>query len=112
WVTDTGEVVREESALGLMTIRESAERARGLTVTDRVRGALLRAAAVGPVEGAPLRDGDLDGAGQSLSGGWIEIVDSQARKADGRDADLSRYLAAEPLIESDAPAIRAEAEQA
>ncbi|HZM58403.1 MAG TPA: transglutaminase-like domain-containing protein [Vicinamibacterales bacterium] len=130
WVTDTGEVVREESALGLMTIRESAERARGLTVTDRVRGDLLRAAAVVPVmsdrideprdvrrlrvqfEGATLPDGDLDGAGQSLSGGVIEIVDSQARKADGRDADLSRYLAAEPLIESDAPAIRAEAEQA
>ena len=27
WVTDTGEVVREESPLGLMTIRESPERA-------------------------------------------------------------------------------------
>ena len=30
WVTDTGEVVREESPLGLMTVREPAERAQGL----------------------------------------------------------------------------------
>ena len=28
WLTDTGEVVREESPLGLLTVRESAERAR------------------------------------------------------------------------------------
>ena len=29
WVTDTGEVVREESPLGLITVREPAERAQG-----------------------------------------------------------------------------------
>ena len=29
WVTDTGEVVREESPLGLITVRESAESAQG-----------------------------------------------------------------------------------
>ena len=130
WVTDTGEIVREESPLGLMTVRESADRARGLAVSERVRGDLLRAAAVVPVmtdrideprdvrrlrvqlDGAALPDGDLEGAGQSLSSGVIEVVDSQTRKADALEADLSRYLAAEPFIESDAPAIRAEAEQA
>jgi transglutaminase-like putative cysteine protease len=130
WVTDTGEIVREESPLGLMTVRESAERARGLAVSDRMRGDLLRAAAVVPVmkdrideprdvrrlrvqfDGAALPDGDLDGAGQSFSGGIIEIVDSQSRTADMRGIDVAPYLAAEPLIESDAPAIRAEAEQA
>ena len=130
WVTDTGEIVREESPLGLMTVRESAERARGLTVSERVRGDLLRAAAVVPVmkdriddprdvrrlrvqlDGATLPDGDLDGAGQSSSSGIIEVVDSQTRKADVHDVGIARYLAAEALIESDAPAIRAEAEQA
>ena len=33
WVTDTGEVVREESPLGLITVREPAERAQGLSVS-------------------------------------------------------------------------------
>src|SRR5205814_2889765 len=28
WITDTGEVVREESPLGLITVRESADSAR------------------------------------------------------------------------------------
>ena len=35
WVTDTGEVVREESPLGLITIRETPERARSMAVTSR-----------------------------------------------------------------------------
>jgi transglutaminase-like putative cysteine protease len=130
WVTDTGEIVREESALGLMTVRESPERARGLAMSDRMKGDLLRASAVVPVmsdrideprdvrrlrvqlDGATLPASDLDGAGQSWAGGVIEVVDSQTRTPDVREADLAQYLAAEPLIESDAPAIRAEAEQA
>jgi transglutaminase-like putative cysteine protease len=129
WVTDTGEVVREESPLGLMTIRETAERARGMSITDRVQGDLLRASAIVPamrtrideprdvrrlrvkLDGAPLPQGDLDGAGQSASGSEIEIVDAQLRHADTRGADAA-YLAAEPLLESDAPEIRAEAERA
>ena len=49
WVTDTGEVVREESPLGLMTIREPAEMARQLAVTRRVQSDLLRLSAVVPV---------------------------------------------------------------
>ena len=48
WVTDTGEVVREESPLGLMTIRESPERARGLAVPGRVQADLLQLAAIVP----------------------------------------------------------------
>jgi hypothetical protein len=130
WVTDTGEVVREESPLGLMTIRETAERARGMTITDRVQGDLLRASAIVPamrtrideprdvrrlrvkLDGAPLPQGDLDGAGQSASGSEIEIVDAQLRHADTRGADVAPYLGAEPLLESDAPEIRAEAERA
>src|SRR5471030_1458110 len=33
WITDTGEVVREESPLGLITVRETADRARAMAVS-------------------------------------------------------------------------------
>jgi transglutaminase-like putative cysteine protease len=130
WVTDTGEVVREESPLGLMTIRESPERARGLAISGRVQADLLQAAAIVPtmkgrideprdvrrlrlrLEGADVPAGELDGAGQSADGNVIEIVDPQLLRPGPRDASAERYLAAEPLIESDAPEIRAEAERA
>ena len=130
WVTDTGEVVREESPLGLMTIRESPERARGLAVPGRVQADLLQLAAIVPtmkgrideprdvrrlklrLDGVDLPVGELDGAGQSADANVIEIVDPQSLQPGPRDADAERYLAAEPLIESDAPEIRAEAEQA
>ena len=130
WVTDTGEVVREESPLGLMTIREPPERARGLAVPGRVQADLLQAAAVVPVmktsiddsrdvrritirlEGADLPAADLSGAGQTADANVIEIVDPRSLQPGPRDASVDRYLAPEPLIESDAPEIRAEAEQA
>jgi len=35
WVTDTGEVVREESPMGLISVREPAERARAMAVPTR-----------------------------------------------------------------------------
>jgi len=130
WVTDTGEIVREESALGLMTVRESADRAQAMTVPERVNGDLLRASAVVPVmrgrideprdvrrlrvrlDGAELPQDDLDGAGQARAGNIIEVVDSQTRTPDAVNADLSTYVNPEPLIESDAPEIHSEAEQA
>ena len=130
WVTDTGEVVREESPLGLMTIRESPERARGLAVPSRVQADLLQAAAIVPtmkgrideprdvrrlrlrLEGADVPAGELDGAGQHATANVIEIVDPQSLTAGPRDASAAMYLVAEPLIESDAPEIRAEAERA
>jgi hypothetical protein len=130
WVTDTGDVVREESPLGLMTIRESAERARGLAVSGRVQADLLRAAAVVPamrgriddprdvrrlrlrLDGADLPADELNGAGQTVVGNVIEIVDPRSLQPAPRDTETQRYLKAEPLLESDAPEIRAEAEQA
>ncbi len=130
WVTDTGEVVREESPLGLMTIRESPERARGLAVPGRVQADLLQAAAVVPtmrgrideprdvrrlrlrLDGADVPRDELDGAGQTADGNVIEIVDPRSLQPGPREANIDRYLQAEPLIESDAPEIRAEAEQA
>jgi transglutaminase-like putative cysteine protease len=130
WVTDTGDVVREESPLGLMTIRESPERARGLAVPGRVQADLLQGAAIVPamrgrideprdvrrlklrLDGADVPAEELNGAGQTADGNVIEIVDSRSLQPGPRDVNVERYLQAEPLIESDAPEIRAEAEQA
>ena len=130
WVTDTGDVVREESPLGLMTIRESPERARGLAVPGRVQADLLQAAAIVPtmrgrideprdvrrlklrLDGAEIPAGDLNGAGQTVVGNVIEIVDPRSLQPGPRDANAKQYLSTEPLLESDAPEIRAEAEVA
>jgi transglutaminase-like putative cysteine protease len=130
WMTDTGDVVREESPLGLMTLRESPERARGLAVSSRVQSDLLRTAAVVPImrerideprdvrrlrirlDGADLPSEDLEGVGQTVAGNVIEISDAQSLAAGPIDRAAARYLTPEPLIESDAPEIRAEAEQA
>jgi transglutaminase-like putative cysteine protease len=130
WVTDTGEVVREESPLGLITVRESAERAQALSVPGRIQADLLQAAAVVPVtaeriddprdvrrlklrlEGAELSSADVIGAGQTLSGNVIELTDPRVLQPGAPDPGARTYLAAEPLLESDDPAIRAEAESA
>jgi transglutaminase-like putative cysteine protease len=130
WVTDTGEVVREESPLGLMTIREPAEMARRLAVPRRVQADLLRLSAVVPImkqrideprdvrrlrfklTGADLANPDLQGAGQTIAQGIVEVVDARTLTAGLRDPDARQHLQPEPLIESDDPQIRAEAERA
>lgn len=130
WVTDTGEVVREESPLGLLTVREPAERATSMAVSGRIQGDLLRASAVVPVtrtpiddpravrrlkvrlEGADLTNPDLQGVGQTVDGDVVEVRDAQALEPGPGDPGAARYLAPEPLLESDAPEIRAEAEHA
>jgi transglutaminase-like putative cysteine protease len=138
WVTDTGDVVREESPLGLITVREPAERAQAMAVPESVQADLLEAAAVVPVfdikgsgtavsrideprdvrrlrlrlDGADLSALDLDGAGQSVEGNAVEIVDTRSLAPHAADSTSVQYLAPEPLIESDDPAIRAEAELA
>ncbi len=130
WITDTGEVVREESPLGLMTIRESPEQAQGLAIPGRVQADLLRMSAVVPVmsqrideprdvrrmrlrlEGADLTGPDLDGVGQTVDGSIIEIRDPQTLQAGPADPEASRYLDSEAFIESDAPEIIEEAARA
>ena len=127
WVTDTGEVVREESPLGILTLREPADRATIMAVPGRVQTDLLEAAAVVPVmtqriddprgvrrlrvrlEGADLSSADLDGVGQTIDGDIIEITRPETPAHGSPDPDAGRYLAPEPLIESDDPAIQAEA---
>ena len=130
WMTDTGEVVREESPLGLMTVREDPEQARRMAVPGGVQADLLLASAVVPrtsqriedpravrrlrirLDGANLSGPDLQGAGQTVDGNVIEIIDARALGPDSADPDAARYLDPEPLIESDAPEIIAEAERA
>jgi len=130
WITDTGDVVREESPLGLITVRESADRAQTLSVPGRVQTDLLQAAAVVPamrqrideprdvrrlrleLDGADLTNAELQGAGQEVNGSIIELTDPQKLQAGPADATIGEYLKPEPLIESDAPEIRAEAEKA
>ena len=37
WITDTGEIVREESPMGLITILETQEQATALAVSNRMQ---------------------------------------------------------------------------
>jgi len=131
WVTDTGEIVREESPMGLITIVETQEQAMALSVSSRMQEDMLEAAAIVPrmasrqriVEprdvkmlrlrmiGVDLSNADVEGSGQSLDGEFVEITDPRDLKPAPAPADLDRYLQPEPFIESDAPEIKAEAER-
>jgi transglutaminase-like putative cysteine protease len=130
WITDTGDVVREESPLGLMTVQEPADRARGMAMDASVRSDLLQASAVVPsmsgrideprdvrrlrlrLSGADVPRADLDGVGQSVQGDVIELHDPRTSRRTGGDPATPADRAAEALIESDAPEIRREAEYA
>lgn len=130
WITDTGEIVREESPMGLISVRETQEQATALAVPQDMREDMLAASAVVPVMGrrmviteprdvtrlrmridnADLSSADLHGVGQSVTGNVVELVDARGLAAGPADPDLERYLKPEPFIESDAPEIRAAAE--
>ena len=106
------------------------EEAQGLAIPGRVQQDLLAMSAVVPVmrqrideprdvrrirlrlEGADLSAPDLEGVGQHVDGSILEIRDPQTLQAGPADPDAERYLGPEPLLESDAPAIVAEAERA
>lgn len=129
WITDTGEIVREESPMGLITILESQEQATALAVSNRMQQDMLQAAAIVPrmargqriVEGRDVRKmrlrligvdlskADVAGSGQSIDGESIELIDPRQLKATTTPGDVARYLGPEPFIESDAPEIKAEA---
>jgi transglutaminase-like putative cysteine protease len=133
WVTDTGEVIREESPLGLITVREPAATAQAMAVPSRIQSDLLEAAAVVPItkerideprdvrrlrirlDGADIPGGELDGSGQAVidaANHVIEIRDPQTLGATQGDPTAAQFVVPEPLIESDDPAIRAEAARA
>ncbi len=130
WITDTGEIVREESPMGLISVRETQEQATVLAVSKVMQEDMLAASAVVPVmgrnviteprdvtrlrmrvENADLSSADLQGVGQTVTGNIIELVDPRGLVAGPAETDLDRYLKPESFIESDAPEIRATAER-
>ena len=130
WITDVGEVVREESPTGLLVVRETKEQAQALAVPRAVQTDLLEAAAIVPTTPRRIDDAttvtrlrlridglsgldpaDLEGSGQTHSSGTLEVVDPRGLRPGPAPRDLDRYLRPETLLESDAPEIRAEAEK-
>jgi transglutaminase-like putative cysteine protease len=133
WVTDTGEVVREESPLGLITVRESPENARAMAVPRHIQVDLIQSSAVATRMSARIDEPrdvrrmhlrmrglldarlprhDLQGGAQTFDGDTVELIDPRQLRPGPLDPEIDRYLAAEPFIESDAPEIRNEAEAA
>jgi len=131
WITDVGDVVREESPTGLLVVRETAEQAQALAVPGQVQADLLEAAAIVPVPPTRIDDPttverlvvrlsgaegffgpDLDGSGQRRVGDTIEIRDARELKPGPADPDLDLFLRPEPFLESDDPDVRREAERA
>ena len=131
WVTDTGEIVREESPMGLITIVEPQEQAMALSVSNRMQEDMLEGAAIVPrmarqqriveprdvkklrlqIIGVDLSNADVEGGGQLLDGEFVELTDPRDLRPGPTPAGLDRYLRPEPFIESDAPEIKAEAER-
>jgi transglutaminase superfamily protein len=129
WVTDVGEVVREESAMGMIVVKETRDRALALAVPGEMQRDMLQAAAVAPagpgriddprlvdvlrlrVEGLTAAGPDLQGAGQTVAGDVFEIRDLTTAPPGPGDPEAAQSLNPEPFIESDAPEVRAEAEK-
>jgi hypothetical protein len=129
WVTDVGEVVREESGMGLIVVKETRDRALALAVPGEMQRDMLQAAAVEPagpgriddprlvdrlrlrVEGLSAGGPDLQGAGQTVAGDVFDIRDLTAAVAGPADPEAAQSLKPEPFIESDDPEIRKEAEK-
>src|SRR2546428_34289 len=92
WITDVGEVVREESPMGLIVVKETRDRATALAVPGEVQTDMLEAAAIVPtgpriddpatverirvrLEGVEGGGPDLDGGGQSATRHRVRIRD-------------------------------------
>jgi transglutaminase-like putative cysteine protease len=129
WITDTGEVVREESPTGFIVVRETRNRATAKAVPGEMHADLLEAVAIKPqlprpiddprgvvrlrlrLEGVALPPDELDGVGQKQEGEEIVLFDS-IKGEGGPDPRADEYLQPETFIESDAPEIRDAAEKA
>ncbi|MEP6782541.1 MAG: transglutaminase-like domain-containing protein [Acidobacteriota bacterium] len=131
WITDTGEIVREESPMGLITVMETQEQATALAVSSRMQEDMLQAAAIVPrmartqrileprdvkklrmrLVGVDLSSADVAGSGQTIDGEAIELIDPRDLTPSSSPTDLDQYLRPEPFIESDASEIKAEAER-
>jgi transglutaminase-like putative cysteine protease len=131
WINDVGEVVREESPMGLIVVRETRDRAQMLGVPGAIQTDILEAAAIVPdpprriddpatvrrlrlrLQGAEgFAGADLVGAGQTVAGDVFEMRDTRALVPGPADPESAQFLAPEPFLESDAPEIIEEARRA
>ena len=130
WITDTGQIVLEKSPMGFQTVLETQADAQMMAVPFNVQNDLLRASAIVPtgrlqideprdvrrltmrLSGADIDRAAMTGVGQSVDGDVVEIRDPQSLQAVSDGPDVSQFLQPEPLIESTAPEIVAEAENA
>jgi transglutaminase-like putative cysteine protease len=130
WITDVGEVVREESPLGFMVVKETRERALSLAVSGEVQADMYESAAVVPnpprsiddpttvqrlrmrLTGVDLASPDVQGDGQTVTGDVLELRDARDLPPQRTTEPLDPYLRPELFIESDAPEVVEEARRA
>lgn len=132
WITEIGDIVKEESAMGMVVVRESRERATALAMSSEVKADMIEAAAIQPSTKRPIDDAaslkslklefsgadlpgsaeEMNGAGQTVAGNVVSLSDAADLKAGPAPADLPKFLAPEAFIESDAPEIVAESQKA
>jgi hypothetical protein len=131
WINDVGEVVREESPMGLIVVRETPDQAQKLGVSGAIQTDILETAAIVPdpprriddpatvvllrlrLQGAQgFAAADLAGAGQAVQGDVFEVRDTRALAPGPADPESASFLAPEPFLESDAPEIIEEARRA
>lgn len=132
WITEVGEIVKEESTMGMVVIRESRERATALAMSSDIKADMIETAAIQPDTQRNIEDAaglaklrlefsgvdlpgtpeELNGAGQTVTGNVVEIVDPRNLRAGPIPDDVHAALRSEPFIESDAPEIVAETAKA
>ncbi len=132
WITEVGEVVKEESAMGMVVVRESRERATALAMSSEVKTDMIESAAIQPESKRNIDDAaslsslrlefsgaalpgtpeEQNGAGQTVTGNVVDIEDARGLKQGPAPADIKAWLAPEAFIESDAPEIIAETAKA
>lgn len=132
WITEVGDVIKEETAMGMVVVREDRDRATAMAMSSAVKADMVEAAAIQPDSKRPIDDAgslkslrlvfsgadlpgsldELNGGGQTTAGQTITISDSNDLKAGPVPADIHRWLSPEAFIESDAPEIVAETEKA
>lgn len=130
WVTDLGEVVREESPTGLLVLKETRAAATALSVSGQAQIDLLEAGAVVPsptrriddptavdrlrlrLAGASFPSAEMQGAGQTTEGEVVQIDSLRTAAPGPADPQAGDFLSAEAFVESDAPDIVAESARA
>ena len=132
WITEVGDIVKEESAMGMVVVRESRERATAMAMSSEVKADMIESAAIQPDSKRAIEDAaslaslrleftgadlpgaidELNGAGQTVMGNVVDIIDPNRLKAGPVPDDIRTFLAPEPFIESDAPEIVAETAKA